>query len=63
MTTKPIGGIMKHRIVLPDGNGREFDSLSLKVGDVLQKDLHDGFNGWTVYLIETFGDTTYYLVS
>lgn len=55
---------MKHRIVLPDGTGRTFDrDLDLKVDDKLEAAKHDGFNGYVVYDVSTFGDTVYYCVS
>jgi hypothetical protein len=55
---------MKSRIVLPDGTGRDFDrDLGLKVGDVLDRDKHDGFNGWRVYDVSVFQNKIYYCVS
>lgn len=42
----------RSRIVLPDGNGRDFPAdLGLEVGDILEGDKHDGLNGWTVYRV------------
>lgn len=55
---------MTCRIVLPDGTGRDFAvDLGLKVGDVLDREKHGGFNGWRVYQIWAFGSQTNYLVS